>query len=141
MLVRPVSLEQVTPVQNPPAPMPDGAPQQPVLTTMPSPLPRVDYDETVIRPRVSDVDATPPAAPAQTAQYRDIYFSIPFNRAEYNANPSYRHDATMEFLFNQMRPTVIQRGTTNVYQYDMNGGYYDPPYYPYSYGLRIHRSR
>ena len=73
--------------------------------------------------------------------YRDIYFAIPFNRAEYNANPSYRHEATMEILFNQLRPTVIQRSTSNVYHYNDNnsGGYGYPygnttyPFYPYGY--------
>lgn len=41
--------------------------------------------------------------------YRQIYESIPFNRAEYNANPSYRHDATLELMFGKMRDTVIHR--------------------------------
>ncbi len=40
-------------------------------------------------------------------QYADAYRSIPFNRAEYDANPSYRHEAAMELLFGQMRPTTI----------------------------------
>jgi hypothetical protein len=39
--------------------------------------------------------------------YAAAYRSIPFNRAEYDANPSYRHDAAMELLFGQMRPTTI----------------------------------
>ena len=102
----------------------------------------------VITPKRRDHDEVPPVVVPQTANYRDVYFSIPFIRAEYDANPSYRHDATMEFLFNQMRPTVIQRGTTNVNHYDRGYGYdgygwggWDPPYYPFSYGLRIHRSR
>jgi hypothetical protein len=98
----------------------------------------------VITPRSPDKAPQPGAAviPPQVAMYRDIYSSIPFNRAEYNAYPSYRHDATMELLFNQMRNTVIQRGTTNVYHYDMNyGGSIYTPYYPYNYGLRIHSSR
>lgn len=47
-------------------------------------------------------------------EYQRVYDSIPFSRAEYDANPSYRHDATMEFLFGQMRPTVIERRTTRV---------------------------
>lgn len=106
----------------------------------------------VITPRSPDTAPfpNPQVMPVQTALYRDIYFSIPFNRAEYNAYPSYRHDATMELLFNQMRNTVIQRGTTNVYQYDMGyngfrgyngniGPYHQ--YYPFTYGLRIHSSR
>lgn len=42
-------------------------------------------------------------------EYQRIYQSIPFRRAEYLANPSYRHDATMEILFQKLRPTVIHR--------------------------------
>ena len=38
--------------------------------------------------------------------YRRIYHSIPFIRSEYEANPSYRHEATMEILFGQLRPQV-----------------------------------
>ena len=39
--------------------------------------------------------------------YREIYNSIPFSRAEYLANRDYRHAATMEILFGQLRPTKI----------------------------------
>ncbi len=57
--------------------------------------------------------ATATSSPADLTSrsqlYRTVYNSIPFSRAEYEANPSYRHDATMEFLFGQMRPTVIHR--------------------------------
>lgn len=113
-----------------------------------SKAPCTNCDRPLITPRLPDPDLRPAPVMPQTAHYRDVYNSIPFIRAEYRANPSYRHDATMEFLFNQMRPTVIQRSTTNVYNYDNDaygwgGGYYpyDPPYYPYGYGLRIHRSR
>jgi hypothetical protein len=128
----------------------------PVTSTVLPPLPPLERPtevvcaEPIITPRSPDQAPFPlPPPPAQTAMYRDIYFSIPFNRAEYNAYPSYRHDATMEFLFNQMRPTVIQRGSTHNYNYDMGYGmgygygYGWPytPYYPYTYGLRIHSSR
>lgn len=41
--------------------------------------------------------------------YEKIYASIPFRRSEYLANPSYRHDTTVEIMFGQMRPTVIHR--------------------------------
>lgn len=110
------------------------------------------YDLPIITPKRRDHDELPPKVVPQTANYSDIYYSIPFIRAEYDANRSYRHDATMEFMFNQMRPTVIQRGTTNVHNfggggYGYGGGYdgygmgWDPPYYPFSYGLRLHRSR
>jgi hypothetical protein len=71
--------------------------------------------------------------------YPQVYNSIPFSRAEYEANPSYRHDATMEFLFGKMRPTVINRGVGN----GGYGGYgnrgswmtsrYSYPYWPYGF--------
>lgn len=38
--------------------------------------------------------------------YKRIYRTIPFIRSEYEANPSYRHEATMEILFGQLRPQV-----------------------------------
>ncbi len=45
--------------------------------------------------------------------YRRIYNAIPFVRSEYEANPSYRHEATMEILFGQLRPQVnVKRPTT-----------------------------
>ncbi|MEZ6049559.1 MAG: hypothetical protein R3C11_29065 [Planctomycetaceae bacterium] len=46
---------------------------------------------------------TPNYTIAQTAvpNYNQIYKSIPFSRAEYLANPSYRHDATMSILLGQ----------------------------------------
>ena len=47
-------------------------------------------------------------------RYTQVYNAIPFSRAEYEANPGYRHEATMEFLFGQLRPTVIHRGTTTI---------------------------
>ena len=84
-------------------------------------------------------------------KYTEIYKSIPFIRAEYNANPSYLHDTTVEFLFGTMRPTVIHRGTVNV-NHNNPSGYGIPYAYGgagYAYpplqlvvpgtGLRIHR--
>jgi hypothetical protein len=46
---------------------------------------------------------------ALSARYAAVYSSIPYSRALYEANPSYRHDATMELLLGELRPTVIQR--------------------------------
>ena len=37
-------------------------------------------------------------------RYSDIYRTIPFSRAEYDFDPGYRHNATMELLLNQLRP-------------------------------------
>ncbi len=45
------------------------------------------------------------------SDYNKIYQKIPFRRSEYLANPSYRHDATMEIMFGELRPTVNHRTT------------------------------
>ncbi|MBC7966411.1 MAG: hypothetical protein H7Z17_10875 [Fuerstia sp.] len=43
------------------------------------------------------------------AAYSQIYNSIPFNRAEYDVNPNYRHDSTMEILTGNARhQTIVQ---------------------------------
>lgn len=39
--------------------------------------------------------------------YREIYSSIPFSRAEYDANPAYRHQATMEIMLGQLHPIIV----------------------------------
>lgn len=41
--------------------------------------------------------------------YSRIYNSIPFNRAEYDVNPNYRHDSTMEILTGNARHQTIVR--------------------------------
>lgn len=92
----------------------------------------------------------PQGSPADLVRlYRQVYNSIPFSRAEYDASPSYRHDATMEFLFGQMRPTVIHRGTTKVDVNLPSVDFVPPPYnrygmnsffYPfYTGGTRVYR--
>lgn len=44
--------------------------------------------------------------------YSKIYESIPFNRAEWLANPSYRHDSAMEILTgNKRHLTVVRHGS------------------------------
>lgn len=71
---------------------------------------------------------------ALVALYPQVYNAIPFIRSEYEANPSYRHDATMEFLFGQMRQTVIQRSRTTVNQNSGGGAYpMNPVYSPYGF--------
>ncbi len=71
---------------------------------------------------------------ALVGQYSDVYDRIPFSRAEYEATPSYRHDATMEFLFGQMRPTVINRGTTVIrHSQPAMPVMYPPAYSPYGF--------
>ncbi len=44
--------------------------------------------------------------PAWSPRYSEIYRSIPFSRAEYDADPTYRHNATMELLLKQLRPAA-----------------------------------
>jgi hypothetical protein len=41
--------------------------------------------------------------------YDAVYRSIPYSYTEYLANPGYRHEATMEVLFGQLRPTTIHK--------------------------------
>ena len=50
-----------------------------------------------------------PAVGVDPAGYWAVYRTIPFIRTEYEANPSYRHEATMEFMFGQVRPTVVHK--------------------------------
>ena len=56
-------------------------------------------------PQISE--GTDPLALA--ARYAAVYNSIPYSRALYEASPLYRHDATMELLLGELRPTVIHR--------------------------------
>jgi outer membrane biosynthesis protein TonB len=63
----------------------------------------------------STVANTPePAKPGRVANvakdsrsYREIYNSIPFSRSEYDANPAYRHQATMEIMLGQLHPIIV----------------------------------
>jgi len=93
----------------PPVPaQPEPAELAPVAATPAAPAVKTaatGVDCPVIEP------ARDPVALAR--QYAQVYDRIPFSRAEYQANPSYRHDTTVEFLFGQMRPTVVHRGSTN----------------------------
>lgn len=124
------------------------------------------FGDDVPRPdAAAEAIAVSPGAPAASAdglemsrRYREIYASIPFDRAEYEANPSYRHDATLELMFGKMRPTTIHRGHTTIdvnmpapapfvppqiHPYGVNTWYapYSNLYAPfYRPGYRVHRS-
>lgn len=83
-----------------------------------------DSDWTIqITPQASHrVDVNP-------KDYEKIYSSIPYRRSEYLANPSYRHDTTVEILFGQMRPTVVHKQDTpqrivNPRPDELNPGFY-----------------
>lgn len=43
--------------------------------------------------------------------YAQAMAAIPFNREEYEANPSYRHDSAMELMYGTLRPTMVVRQT------------------------------
>ncbi len=64
---------------------------------------------------VADDDLFPEAAaetPVNPREYARVYQSIPFNRAEFNSNPTYRHDAAMEILTGNARhQTIVQHNT------------------------------
>lgn len=88
---------------------------------------RVEEEPWVIEIRPQNFEAenavaTPaPAASAPTTNgpaplvprmtYAQALASIPFNRAEYEANPSYRHDSAMELMYGTLRPTTVIRQT------------------------------
>ena len=61
---------------------------------------------------ISDSAEKPDCCNGVGEDYRRIYNSIPFNRAEYNVNPSYRHDSTMELLTGNARHQTILRHNT-----------------------------
>jgi len=71
--------------------------------------------------------------------YVGAYASIPFSRAEYEANRSYRHEAAMEILFGKLRPMVIHKYAPqsrspqfsfgNYGRYPFRGGYRNYNFY------------
>jgi hypothetical protein len=52
-------------------------------------------------------DCPPARTQIDFHRYREIYNSIPFSRAEYDANPAYRHQATMEIIIGQLHPVIV----------------------------------
>lgn len=95
------------------------------------------------------------SANVNPSDYWTIYRSIPFLRSQFDANPAYRHDATMELLTGNARPTVIHHhdaascapyapdaGAIPPYVYDIYLGQiptfvqrYLPPAIPFGYPL------
>ncbi len=52
-------------------------------------------------------DGVPAAVTFSREEYQRVYNSIPFSRAEYKANPNYRHDTAMEILTGNPRTQTI----------------------------------
>lgn len=68
------------------------------------------------------------------ARYAELYRSIPFNRIEFEANPSYRHDAVMELLTGKVRP---RRPISRVEGTSRNVNVLISPYsFPIQWGFR-----
>ena len=92
-----------------------------------SPVPKFDR---AVRQALDDKPQMPPAPNAEPnqivvpagaevvmptginmASYIEVYNSIPFRRSEFLANPSFRHDATIELMLGQIRPKTITNVT------------------------------
>ncbi len=105
---------------------PVGSPES--TTQLPPPL--MTEGESV--PMTAPVDCPP----AMASRYLEVYASIPFFRSEYLANPSYRHEATMEILFGQLRPTVVHKYQPQARDYITPDINYVQPYSFYRHGRR-----
>ncbi len=68
-------------------------------------------------------------APRMT--YAEAYAMVPFSRSEYEANPSYRHDAAMELMFGVMRPQYQMRMVMPYFSRYPDMFRYRFPVYPY----------
>lgn len=101
----------------------------PESTTQPPP-PLMTEGEAV--PVTAPIDCPP----AMASRYLEVYASIPFFRSEYVANPSYRHEATMEILFGQLRPTVVHKYQPRAADYVTPDINYVQPYSFYRHGRR-----
>lgn len=95
--------------------------------------PRVLAEPQAIRSEEHGIGIVAEASASST--YADLYRSIPFSRAEYDANPSYRHDAVMEILTGNPRPARCCPATAAPYAPGLPFGPAAYPYYPL-YGYR-----
>ncbi len=89
-----------------PAAAPVEAPAPVAAPVAPEEVPQaVPHDAGIV------IVPNPTAAPEAVA-YARIYNAIPFNRTEYLANPSYRHETAMELLTGNQRQIVVHRNYT-----------------------------
>lgn len=63
--------------------------------------------------------AAPVTVRRDSRTYQEIYRSIPFSRAEYDANPAYRHLATMEIMLGQLHPVIVAPPAPPQPKYDL----------------------
>ena len=61
-------------------------------------------------PKPSEPEMNPPSTPSTlAANYRDVYFSIPFIRSQYNANPTYRHESSANTVDDAQAKLIANR--------------------------------
>ena len=76
-----------------------------------------------------------PSDPKELAAlYESVYQSIPYSRSEWEANPGYRHDATMELLTGNPRPPFVSAQAAAPYAPFALSGAYGPVGYGYGLG-------
>jgi hypothetical protein len=104
------------------------APEPALVALQPADAPPPSGDDFEAAAHGIEINPGPSsAADVNGRSYDDVYQSIPFNHTEYLANPSYRHEAAMEILFQQMRPmTVVKNYEPQVIVNDVPS-----PYQPY----------
>jgi hypothetical protein len=114
-----------------------------------------DYDAPAVAPKtdssmIMDTPVDASSAPCcdqkhrkiNPADYVKVYNSIPFRRSEYDANPGYRHQSTMEILLGQPKPVTIHKHEDPApVSYNNTSPYFGPYYYPMNYGLGVYGSR
>ncbi len=121
-------LAQATPPKAAPAP----APHEPGAKTdakayEPAPAPTAATPAASGQLRIIP-GPTHSAGPARRTSYSEVYRSIPFSWAEYSANPSYRSQAALGLMLNQMpypsasQSPVPQYGYVAPYTYDNTYG-------------------
>ncbi|MGD9853704.1 MAG: hypothetical protein AB7U20_02015, partial [Planctomycetaceae bacterium] len=103
----------------------DGAAPAAVAETPAVPVESVEHGVAIV---------SYPSSVPEAAAYERVYNAIPFNRTEYLANPSYRHETAMELLTGNQRQIVVNRtytpklhGPTErspLFLYNRYGGYY-----------------
>jgi len=108
--------------------------------------PATSNELPVIRPRIKPEQAQATIEP----NYTDVYKSIPFSRAEYLANPSYRHEAALSLILGQPvitnGPKTVEPRVKPTQQYlpwsratfggsYLYQGYFGPYYGPFRYGF------
>ncbi len=71
-----------------------------------------DWDIEIIPARKLSMRAPETDQQRIADQYTSVYKTVPFNRAEHDANPSYRHDSTMEILTGNSRHVTVLRPNT-----------------------------